>query len=109
VFFRFSAGLILVVLVSMVGIGLEKQTLEMKRAASGQYFQKDLLLEMHAHLRLKIQILTSPSQLAKIDQTASPQLTLHRPSMPAGVSGQRTPSPPVLPLLRWEHPARSSD
>lgn len=108
-FFRFSAGLILVVLVSMVGIGLEKQTLKMKRAVSGQYFQKDLLLEMHAHLRLKIQTLTSPSQLAKIDHTASTQLTVHRPSMTAGSSGQRTPSPPVLPLLRWEHPARSSD
>jgi hypothetical protein len=109
VFFRFSAGLILVVLVSMVGIGLEKQTLEMKRAVSGQYFQKDLLLEMHAHLRLKIQTLTAPSQLAKIDYTASPQLTPHRPSMAADAAERGTPSPPVLPLLRWEHPARSSD
>lgn len=108
-FFRFSAGLILVVLVSMVGIGLEKQTLEMKRAVSGQYFQKDLLLEMHAHLRLKIQTLTAPSQLAKIDHTASPQVVPHRPSIASDAAAHGTPSSPVLPLLRWEHPAPPSD
>jgi hypothetical protein len=109
VFFRFSAALILVVFVSMVGIGLEKQTLKMKRAVSGQYFQKDLLLEMHAHLRLKIQTLTAPSQLARIDHTASPQIIPHHPTIDSGTSGRGIPSPPVLPLLRWEHPAPSSD
>jgi hypothetical protein len=109
VFFRFSAGLILVVLVSMVGIGLEKQTLEIKRSVSGQYFQKDLLLEMHAHLRLKIQTLTAPSQLAKIDHTASPLPLPHQSSIASDVSAHDTASAPVLPLLRWEHPVRSSD
>ena len=108
-FFRFAAGLILVVIVSMVGIDLEKQTLEMRRAVSGQYFQKDLLLEMHAHLRLQIQTLTAPSQLAKIDHTMPPLRAAHRPSIAPETPGDARPSPAVLPLLRWEHPTRQSD
>ncbi|MCP4787882.1 MAG: hypothetical protein GY903_34175 [Fuerstiella sp.] len=107
--FRFTAGLILVVIVSMVGIDLEKQTLEMRRAVSGQYFQKDLLLEMHAHLRLEIQTLTAPSQLAKIDHVTPPLTTPHRPSIGSDRPGRATPSPPSLPLLRWEHPAKRTD
>ncbi|MEO1981820.1 MAG: hypothetical protein ABGZ24_14980, partial [Fuerstiella sp.] len=93
-FFRFAAGLILVVIVSMVGIDLEKQTLEMRRAVSGQYFQKDLLLEMHAHLRLKIQTLTAPSQLAKIDHATPPLLTPHRLSTGSAPLKDAIPSPP---------------
>ena len=109
VFFRFAAGLILVVIVSMVGIDLEKQTLGMRRAVSGQYFQKDLLLEMHAHLRLQIQTLTAPSQLAKIGHTIPPLIAPHRPSIGSDRRADTTPSPAVLPLLRWEHPTRHSD
>ncbi len=93
----------------MVGIDLEKQTLQIRRAVSGQYFQKDLLLEMHAHLRLEIQTLTAPSQLAKIDYTIPPLTTPHRRSIGSDSLGEAPPSPPVLPLLRWEHPARQSD
>ncbi len=122
-FFRFAASLILVVLVSMVGIGLEKQTLEMKRAVSRQYFQKDLLLEMHARLRLRIQQLTAPSQMAAYEEamkTAAPRLA-SRPSpvpYPSTPSSNNTDSSTIddadvtvprrasrLPLLRWEHPA----
>ncbi|APZ92006.1 hypothetical protein [Fuerstiella marisgermanici] len=131
-FFRFVASLILVVLVSMVGIGLEKQTLQMKRAVSRQYFQKDLLLEMHARLRLSIQQLTAPSQLAAVDEarqsSLSPQIKkAERWQMPQQTttansnaqadhsssarnsqdrsSSDNTRLPPRLPLLRWEHPA----
>ncbi len=113
-FFRFAAGLILVVLVSMVGIILEKQTLEMKRAVSRQYFQVDLLLEMHAKLRLTIQELTAPSQLAEIqakDRPGSRHVqNFPRMQQPPQVSAPADDSSgvPQLPLLRWEHPARSS-
>jgi len=105
-FFRFVASLVLVVLVSMVGIGLEKQTLEMKRAVSRQYFQEDLLLEMHARLRLRIQELTAPSQLADLhaqplpDHTELSNETDHERQMES-----RSPVRSALPLLRWEHPA----
>ncbi|MEQ9409617.1 MAG: hypothetical protein RIK87_17915 [Fuerstiella sp.] len=119
-FFRFAAALTLVVLVSMVGIGLEKQTLEMKRAVSRQYFQKDLLLEMHAKKRLRIQQLTAPSQLAagRLQHAGASNV---RPSsgestwsMPKPKPAEQTPARENvsagpgqrrLPLLRWEHPA----
>ena len=100
-------------LVSMVGIVLEKQALEMKRAVSRQYFQVDLLLEMHAKVRLSIQELTAPSQLAEIKAT---DRRMGRSVQNFSGVQQRSPSindrsgddaePPVLPLLRWEHPIR---
>lgn len=109
-FFRFAAALCLVVLISMVGIGLEKQTLEIKRAVSRQYFQKDLLLELHAKHRLRIQQLTAPSLLTA---GAEPSISAseHRPSIYADNSEHQPPEAqsgsevrPRLPLLRWEHP-----
>lgn len=106
-FFRFVASLILVVMVSMVGIGLEKQTLEMKRAVSRQYFQVDLLLEMHARLRLKVQEHTAPTHLVQIDAETSIR-TGHRSTTPAPMSvavPSNHQTTPTLPLLRWEHPA----
>lgn len=68
VFFRFAAGLLLVVLVSMVGVRLEKQTLEMRRAVSVQYYQTDVLLELLVRLRLETQKLTAPAQVALMQQ-----------------------------------------
>lgn len=116
-FFRFVASVMLVVLVSMVGIGLEKQTLEMKRAVSRQYFQRDVLLEMHARLRLRVQELTAPSQLAVLEadsdrQAVSSQGSRNSRGSAAAVqlsvpnSAGSSPAPSRLPLLRWEHPAR---
>ena len=107
-FFRFVSALFLVVLISMVGIGLEKQTLEMKRAVSRQYFQKDILLELHARHRLEIQKLTSPQEDVR---DAS---IVQRPARPSTADDRENslrseqPSSPRLPLLRWEHPARTN-
>ncbi len=67
-FFRFAAGLLLVVLVSMVGVRLEKQTLEMRRAVSVQYYQTDVLLELLVRLRLETQKLTAPAQVALMQE-----------------------------------------
>ena len=64
-YFRFAAALLLVVLVSMAGVRLEKQSLELRRAVSVQYYQTDLLLEMLVRLRLETQQLTAPSQLGE--------------------------------------------
>ena len=112
-FFRFAAALILVVLISIVGIGLEKQTLEAKRAVSRQYFQKDLLLEMHAKLRLRIQELTAPSHLNR-KSNMQPVVVMPRPVVPPSSDSSSqirdaTPSVPIprLPLLRWEHPVKN--
>jgi hypothetical protein len=71
VFFRFAAGLILVVLVSIASIRLEKQTLEMRRSVSVQYYQTDLLLDLLVRLRLETQRLTAPAQLAATIESAN--------------------------------------
>lgn len=122
-FFRFVCALILAALVSMTGIVLEKQTLERKRDVTRQYYQLDLLLELHAQSRLRIQKLTSPSfQIAAEGLLNSPMAESNwaiesylvsdadaelvtdpvSPGQPANL--RAAPSKPNLPLLRWQQP-----
>ena len=111
VFFRFAAALIVVVLISVVGVALEKQTLETKRAVSRQYYQKDLLLEIHAKLRLKIQQRTAPAQLAELHSRSPVVSHVTLPQTESSVPVPETPSKAgirrvsQLPLMRWAHPA----
>lgn len=116
-FFRFVAGLLLVVLVSMAGVRLEKQTLQMRRDVSVQYYQTDLLLELLVRLRLETQRLTAPAQLSvTMEDAARP---VHKePSNSASKRDMRTATRPGssddnahrppgderLPLLRFQHP-----
>jgi len=113
VFFRFAAGLLLVVLVSMAGVRLEKQTLEMRRAVSLQYYQTDLLLEMLVRLRLETQRLTAPAQLAATIEDASSGRAAVSPASRDKRSKSRAPKESTkaehrgedrLPLLRFQHP-----
>lgn len=104
VFFRFTAALLLAVLVSITGIALEKETLQLKRAVSRQYFQIDLLLEIHAQLRLSVQEKTAPAQLAAIRQRThltNERSVARNESEPASNPVQRK----ALPLLRWKQPS----
>jgi hypothetical protein len=107
VFFRFSAGLLLVVLVSMSSIWLEKQTMELRRLTSVQYYQTDLLLELLVRLRLESQQLTAPSEFAQV-VPANGRGAKGRQSATGKSSVQReTPSTPPsapLPLLRLQQP-----
>lgn len=96
-FFRFAAALMLVVLISTVGIALERQTLEAKRAVSRQAFQIDLLVEMHSQLRLSIQQQTAPAQLAKAQR---------KTSLPTNSADSGTDTLPPAPLLRWQRPVK---
>lgn len=106
VYFRFSAGLLLALLVSLVAIRLEKETLELRRAVSVQYYQTDLLLELLVRLRLESQKLTAPAQLALI---ASRKAVPHsrRQSAPAAEekessthSGDEAAPVPLLQFLK---------
>ena len=109
-YFRFAAGLMLVVLVSMAGVWLEKQTLEMRRTVSVQYYQTDVLLDLLVRLRLETQQLTAPAQMAVTQEAAKRRskqqlkAELHRSRVadqsaePSESTGQR------LPLLRFQHP-----
>lgn len=108
-FFRFAAGLMLVVLISMVGVRLEKQTLEMRRAVSVQYFQTDLLLELLVRLRLESQTLTAQAQqslIAENARTGPREAGTGKTSKRADEN--RTSSPdagsPSLQLLRLQQP-----
>lgn len=105
-FFRFAAALMLVVAISMAQIGLEKQSLRLRRSVSRQYYQMDELLELHAQLRLDIQQLSAPSHF--LAESALP-LESAKPSRVfderQSAAARQTVSP-RLPLLRWECPVR---
>jgi len=113
VFFRFAAGLLLVVLVSMAGVRLEKQTLEMRRAVSLQYYQTDLLLELLVRLRLETQRLTAPAQLAatiedaantRAAQSAASRKTRAKSRVATESENPKRRGEDRLPLLRFQHP-----
>lgn len=61
-FFRFSAAVVVVVVVSLLGIALEKRTLSLKRAISLQTYRVDQLDERRAALRLRCEQLGAPSR-----------------------------------------------
>jgi hypothetical protein len=105
-FFRFAAALMLVVAVSMAQIGLEKQSLRLRRSVSRQYYQMDELLELHAQLRLDIQQLSAPSHFLA---ESALSLESERPSRVLAerqTAAARQTVSPRLPLLRWEYPVQ---
>lgn len=52
--FRFLAALTLIVTVSLIGVGLEKRELALKRAISLQHYRMDQLLDERARLRIRL-------------------------------------------------------
>ena len=109
-YFRFAAGLTLVVLVSMAGVWLEKQTLEMRRTVSVQYYQTDLLLDLLVRQRLETQQLTAPAHLV-VTQGVEKSLAKQQPATERRknpVGGQNDEASEStgrrLPLLRFQHP-----
>lgn len=111
-FFRFSAALILIVIVSMAGVVLEKRTLELRRAVSRQYYQTDLLLEQHVRLRLETQRLTAPAQLeilqsrhlSQTDSASESSTKKRRRADEKESENTESTLPARLPLLRFQQP-----
>ena len=109
-YFRFAAALMLVVLVSMAGVWLEKQTLELRRTVSLQYYQTDVLLDILVRLRLETQQLTAPAQMAAMDlsqRRATPEQA--QSNRPHARRNERTADSENaqaerLPLLRFQEP-----
>lgn len=66
--FRFAAALALLVTISLAGIALEKDNLARQRATSLQQYRIEQLLDREAHLRLQINVLTSPMTQVAGDQ-----------------------------------------
>ena len=91
----------------MSSIWLEKQTMELRRLTSVQYYQTDLLLELLVRLRLESQQLTAPSEFST---EATRSMTATRPSkqskpqaLPGETENSTEPVQP-LPLLRLQQP-----
>ncbi|MDA0833144.1 MAG: hypothetical protein O2955_10385 [Planctomycetota bacterium] len=62
-YFRFASGIILVVLIALVGVGLEKETLSLRREVSRQHFRTEILVENKAKLRWECEQLGAPQRL----------------------------------------------
>ena len=62
-FFRFGSALLLVVVISLLGIFIEKQNLTMRRELSRQHYRMDVLQDRHARLRLRSQQLAAIERL----------------------------------------------
>ncbi len=93
-FFRFGSAIVLVVLVSVVGIALEKRNLGIRRQISRQHYRSEVLLETHAKLRLRTQQLGAPVRL--IDTLEHGKLDVRQPQEPPDTA------PQTAPLLRWQ-------
>ncbi len=92
-FFRFFAGLSIVVLISLSGIALEKQNLSLRRELSRQVYRLAVLQNAYADSRLKAQRLGAPVRM--LDHLQEGQLGMREPTRPNDVS------PRPVPLLNW--------
>ena len=82
-YFRFGAAIVLVVIISVVGVAFEKESLSYRRAISQQRYRMDVLVEQYAQLRLKAQRLGAPSRTIK-SLEANGDLTLPKRAAQAG-------------------------
>ena len=95
-FFRFVSAIVLVVLISVVGVALEKRNLELRRSVTRQHYQMDALYGTHARLRVLTHALGAPARLiAPVD---SGELEVGSARQP--IEFDRAPAP----LLRFTPP-----
>ena len=84
-YFRFGAAIVLVVVISVVGVALEKQSLSYRRAISQQRYRMDVLVEQYAQMRLKAQRLGAPARTIKSleenDDLKSPKRAVSRTTL----------------------------
>lgn len=95
----------------MASVVLEKRTLELRRSVSRQYYQTDLLIELHVRLRLETQRLTAPSQLAVVpleissaEGTKRSQGDRKNSALLAPPRSTESKNSERLPLLRFQQP-----
>ena len=76
-YFRFGAGILLIVVISVAGIAIEKSTLDVRRDISAQHFRMEVLRDEHIQLRLETQKLRSPGRM--MDSIAAGKIKVQRP------------------------------
>ena len=92
-FFRFACALALVVLVTLLGAGLDKESLVLRRRVSQQQYQLEVLLDRHHRLRMQAQKRGTP--IRWLDELEQGRIPLERIARPARRNG------PQSPLLNW--------
>jgi hypothetical protein len=92
-FFRFAMGLALAVAISLVGAGLEKETLALRRKVGQQQFRLDVLADRVTTLRLEAQRLGTPAR--HLEPLEAGQLPIQRLAQPVRRPRSGTP------LLNW--------
>jgi hypothetical protein len=102
-FFRFGSAVCVVVLISLVGIAIEKRSLDLRRDLSRQHYQMDVLRDQHARLRLKSQELAGIERLFETVEQAGSGLTLPQKPPEAASTSKSAERRPV-PLLFWRQP-----
>ena len=110
-FFRFGAGLSLVVLISLLGIAIEKRNLNLRRDLSRQHYRMDVLRDEHARLRLECQQLAAVDRLFQtVDQDGTelshPSVPVHAISPLEDTSDEEVPEETKrrIPLLFFQKP-----
>ena len=103
-FFRFASAVCLVVLISLIGIAIEKRSLELRRELSRQCYQMDTLRDQHALLRFQSQQLAAIERLYETVEQGESDLTL--PEKPAQIprSARSNAGRGRAPLLLWRQP-----
>src|SRR5262245_19650607 len=98
-FFRFGAALVLVVLTSLAATGLEKKSLELKRAVSRQHYRLLVLENDYLSQRVLAEQLGAPSRLiGAIDPDLLAPERKARPAQserPSGSLKKRRPTGPT--------------
>jgi hypothetical protein len=77
-FFRFGTAVVLIVIVSLLGIALEKRILSVKRTISLQHYRFEQLHEQRNRLRVRSEQLGAPSRLIDAIEGGSVELELVR-------------------------------
>jgi len=99
-YFRFGSAVFLVVVMSLIGIAVEKRNLDLRREISRQHYRMDVLQEEHARLRLHSQHLAAIERLSEtVDASGSDGLTTPDTPRPAGTQQRRR-----LPTLFGQRP-----
>lgn len=75
-FFRFGTALVLVVIVSLLGIALEKRILSLKRTISLQHYRFEQLHEQQAQLRVRSEQSGAPARLIEAIEGGAVELEL---------------------------------
>lgn len=97
-YFRFGSALFLVVIVSLVGVAIENQCLELRRGLSRQHYEMEVLRELYARKRLKTQELGATERV--LDALEQGQLVL----VPSDSQAESGSEENRIPLLRWQRP-----